>query len=70
MYFMFSIAGLKRYFMPIASSSQSKSNTPEETGNVMPNQVSLSVRFWVLLIFEHVAIAIVLSDYAYHHINY
>jgi hypothetical protein len=45
MYFIFSIADLKRYVMPIASSSQSKLNTPEKTANVMPNQASLLVRF-------------------------
>jgi hypothetical protein len=38
MYFMFSIANLKRYFMSIASSSQSKPSTHEETVNAMPNQ--------------------------------
>jgi hypothetical protein len=29
---------LKRYFVSIASSSQSKPNTHEETANIMPNQ--------------------------------
>jgi hypothetical protein len=45
MYFMISIVGLKRYVMPIVSGSQSKSNTHEETANVTPNQISLSIRF-------------------------
>ncbi|KAM0884851.1 hypothetical protein ACQ4PT_030718 [Festuca glaucescens] len=34
---------LKRYFVPIASSSQSKPNTHEETPNVMPNQAEEQV---------------------------
>ncbi|XP_047084564.1 zinc finger MYM-type protein 1-like [Lolium rigidum] len=34
---------LKRYFVPIASSSQSKPNTNEETANVMPNQAEEQV---------------------------
>jgi hypothetical protein len=37
------IAYLKRYFVPIASSSQSKPNINEENANVMPNQTEEQV---------------------------
>ena len=38
MYLVFPITDLKKYFVPLASGSQSKPNTHDESANVMANQ--------------------------------